>query len=217
MGVWWYRRARRLFASGNPEAKVKLYRSMVGEQIVTTAAVLALWRSGATSASLGFVAPRSWALTVATALIIIVALVWSSLRIRPKAQKLRQKLQDGIGALLPESPQERFWWGAVSVGAGVSEEFAFRGFLFYYCTHYLPHTNLIARVLLTSLVFGLAHIYQGKKGAIGAGILGLALAGLYLMTGSLLLPVVIHAAVDWRILLMFPPEAAPAAAVEGIA
>ncbi len=43
----------------------------------------------------------------------------------------------------------------------------------------------------------------------------MAFAGLYLMTGSLLLPIVIHAAVDYRVLLIFPPAASPTVAAEG--
>jgi hypothetical protein len=207
VGCLWYRNARKRIASGDRDAKVKLYRSLVAEQIATTAAVLALWGSGAVpAASLGLAAPRSWTWSMAGLLAILSGLAWSSLQLRPKAAKIRQKIQDGIGALLPSSHRERTWWGAVSLGAGISEELVCRGFLLYYCMVYLPHTNLAERVVLTSLVFGLAHIYQGWKGAVAAGILGAAFACIYLVTGSLLLPVVIHAAVDSRILLMFPPE-----------
>ena len=218
MGLWWYQNARKRIASGTPDAKVRLYRSLVIEQIATTVAVLALWRGGnIPAASLGLIAPRSWVSTVAVLFVIVGLLVWYSLKIRPKAAKIRQRLQAGVGALLPDSHQERSWWAAVSAGAGISEELVCRGFLLYYLSVYLPHTNLLERVWLTALVFGLAHIYQGWKGAVSAGIMGLILAGLYLATGSLLLPVLVHAAVDSRILLMFPPDAAPAMAVESTA
>jgi membrane protease YdiL (CAAX protease family) len=119
-----------------------------------------------------------------------------------------------VGALLPDSHSERSWWVAISAVAGINEELGYRGFLLFYLSVYAPQTNLLERVVLTSLLFGLAHIYQGWKGAVGAGILGLVFAGLYLMTGSLLLPMVIHAAVDSRILLMFPPGASPSIAAE---
>ena len=152
---------------------------------------------------------------VAALAAILGFLVWSSLRLRPKAEKIRKKVQDGVGALLPDSPQERSWWGAVSVGAGVSEELVFRGFLLYYFSLYVPQINAVERVLLVSLAFGMAHIYQGWKPAVGTGVLGLVLAGLYLISGSLLLPVLVHAAVDWRVLLMFPPAVSPRLAAEG--
>jgi membrane protease YdiL (CAAX protease family) len=90
----------------------------------------------------------------------------------------------------------------------------FRGFLLYYLGVYMPHINTLERVVLISLFFGLAHIYQGWAGAAAAGTLGLVLAGLYLLTGSLFLPMAIHALVDMRVLLIFPPDASPAIAVE---
>ena len=213
MGCLWYQKARKRIANGIPDARVRLYRSIVGEQIITAGVVLALWRTGrAPAAGLGLIAPRSWALSIAACLAIVGALAWSSLRLRPKAEKIRKRLQDGVGALLPNSRQERSWWGAVSVGAGVSEELVFRGFLLYYVSTYLPQLNTAEGVVLTSLVFGLAHIYQGWQGAVSAGVLGVVFAGFYLMTGSLLLPIVIHAAVDSRMLLMLPAEASPLAA-----
>lgn len=216
LGRMWYQRARRRIASGARDAKVRLYRGLVAEQILTTAVVLGFWRSGRISAaSLGLIAPRSWAWSIAALAAILGFLVWSSLRLRPKAEKIRKKVQDGVGALLPDSPQERSWWGAVSVGAGVSEELVFRGFLLYYFSLYVPQINAVERVLLVSLAFGMAHIYQGWKPAVGTGVLGLVLAGLYLISGSLLLPVLVHAAVDWRVLLMFPPAVSPRLAAEG--
>jgi CAAX protease family protein len=218
LGRMMYQRVRRQIAAGAPDAKVRLYRQLVAEQVITAGVVLALWRVGAVPAvNLGLVAPRSWSWSIAGLAAVVGVLVWSSLQLRPKAQELRQKVRDSVGALLPDSPQERSWWAAVSVGAGVSEELVFRGFLLYYCSLYLPHLNTPERVLLVSLSFGLAHIYQGWKGAVGTGVLGAVLAGLYLLTGSLLLPVVIHAVVDARVLLMFPPSTAPAIAVEGTA
>ena len=144
-------------------------------------------------------------------------LVWSSVRLRPKAEKLRVKVDDHLGALLPGTPQERSWFGAVSVGAGISEELCFRGFLLYYLAAYLPNTATWQRVLVTAIVFALAHIYQGWKPAIGTGVLGLILAGLYLLTRSLFLPMVVHAAVDLRVLLIFRPQPSPRLAEQGSA
>src|SRR5271166_1962101 len=215
LGYLWYQKARKRIASGVPDAKKRLYRSLVLEQFITAGVVVGIWLGGRISAvSLGLVAPRSWARTTAVLVLFVGALAWSGFRLRPKADQLRKRLQDGVGALVPDSRQDRFWWGVVSVGAGVSEELVFRGFLLYYLSTYLPQMNTPERVLLASLVFGMGHIYQGWKGALGAGILGLILAAFYLMTGSLLLPVLVHAAVDARVLLIFPPRMPQAAAAE---
>jgi membrane protease YdiL (CAAX protease family) len=211
----WYQKARKRIEAGVPNARVQLYREAIGAQVIGAGLILAYWRSAHIPAvRLGLDAPRSWAWTMTALLVMVGALAWSSLRLRPKAEKIRQRLQGHLGALLPDSHSERSWWVAISAVAGINEELGYRGFLLFYLSVYAPQTNLLERVVLTSLVFGLAHIYQGSKGAVGAGILGLVFAGLYLMTGSLLLPMVIHAAVDSRILLMFPPGASPAIAAE---
>lgn len=217
LGCVFYQRARKRIAAGVPDAKIRLYRAIVVEQIATTAVVVALWLSGRIpAASLGLVAPRSWGWTLAVLDVIVGVLVCSSLLLRPKAEKLRIKVKDHIGALLPDSRQERRWFGMISVGAGISEELVFRGFLLCYVGTYFPQINTLERVLLVSLVFGLAHFYQGRIGVAGTGVAGLALAGLYLMTGSLLLPALVHAAADARVLLIFPPpNSSPAIAMEG--
>lgn len=215
LGYISFRRARRLIAAGVPGAKVRLYREIAIEQILMTVVILLLLRGGVSAASLGLVAPRSWLWNIAVFIVVIGLLAWSSLRLRPRAELIREKVKDSVGALLPRSHQERFWFGAISFGAGVSEELVFRGFLLYYLSVYLPHLNTLEKVLLISVSFGLGHIYQGRVGAIGAGVLGVVFAGIYLVTGSLLLPMALHAVVDARALLMFPPEPSSTLAAQG--
>jgi membrane protease YdiL (CAAX protease family) len=191
-----------------PGARVKFFRSMFIEQVLTTGVVLAIWRTGdLPAAGLGLAVPRSWAVTSSALALIVGLLVWSSLKLRPKADKIREKFKDKVGALLPNSFPERRWFALISFGAGISEELIFRGFLLYYLSDHLPQLNTLEKILLISLSFGLAHIYQGRWQILSTGLLGLALAGLYWMTGSLLLPMLVHAAVDARILLIFPPPA----------
>jgi len=102
----------------------------------------------------------------------------------------------------------------VSIGAGISEELAFRGFLFYYLSVYVPQVNSLEKVLLTSLIFGVAHLYQGWQGVAKTGLIGLILAGFYVLTGSLLLPMVVHAVNDMQVPLIFWPQKMPVVASE---
>lgn len=206
-GRVWYEKAKRRIAAGDPDAKLRLYREIVVEQGATTAAVLGLWLwGGITPASLGLAAPRYWAWNVILLAILVTFLVWSSLKLRPKAEKVRERLKGHLGALVPSSNRERRWFGAVSIGAGISEELVFRGFLIYYLGLYLPQINTWEKVVLTALIFGVAHLYQGWQGIMGASILGLIAAGIYVTSGSLLVPMILHAVIDWRLLLMLPPD-----------
>ena len=56
--------------------------------------------------------------------------------------------------------------------------------------------DLWLAVVLSSIAFGFGHMYQGKIGIVKTGGIGLALAGLYVLTGSLWAPMVLHAFVD---------------------
>jgi membrane protease YdiL (CAAX protease family) len=112
-------------------------------------------------------------------------------------------VKGSVDALLPDTPEERRWLAAVSVGAGISEELLFRGFLFYYLTLWFPHIHSLECALVTSLIFGIGHLYQGWKGIVSTGLVGLVMAGLYALTGNLLVPMFVHAATDLRALLIF--------------
>jgi membrane protease YdiL (CAAX protease family) len=63
-------------------------------------------------------------------------------------------------------------------------------------------------VAVGAVAFGLAHAYQGIAGIVTTGVLGGVMAGLYLGTGSLLLPVLLHTLIDLRFLLV-PTSALP--------
>ncbi|MGY1671842.1 CPBP family intramembrane glutamic endopeptidase [Geodermatophilus sp. SYSU D00710] len=113
-------------------------------------------------------------------------------------------------ALLPRSPAERRLFSVVGVTAGVCEEWLYRGFFLAVVAAVgggLPQPVLVA---VGAVAFGLAHAYQGVPGIVLTGVLGGLFAALYLETGSLLLPVLLHAVVDLRFLLV-PASALPGA------
>lgn len=205
-GVYIFRKAKERIDAGAPDAKRRLYRANLAEQIATGAAALACVATVPLS-RLGLAAPRSWAVAVSVFVVLAAAVVFLSLRVRPMASKIRKQAKTASGFLLlvPDNSRERTWYGAVSFGAGISEELCYRGFLLYYLALYVPHFNLLERVAVAALFFGLAHLYQGWKSVAGIAVMGLAFVGLYLLTGSLLLPIAVHIAMDWRLLLMLPP------------
>ena len=144
-------------------------------------------------------------------------LIGSGFSLRRGREQILKKLKRAE-ALLPFTLDERRWFAAISIGAGISEELLFRGFGFYYLSLWFLHINLLECTLVTSLVFGLGHLYQGWKGILSTGVTGLIMAGLYVLSGNLLLPVVFHAIADYRVLLFFPPQTLPQTlAAEGAA
>jgi len=57
---------------------------------------------------------------------------------------------------------------------------------------------LWAVALVAAALFGVAHAYQGARGMLRTGLLGLVLWATYLVTGSILPAMVLHAAIDVR-------------------
>jgi membrane protease YdiL (CAAX protease family) len=112
-------------------------------------------------------------------------------------------------ALLPRSAGERRLFGLVGVTAGVCEEWLYRGFFLAVVAALAGGLPTWVLVLVAAAAFGAAHAYQGRAGVALTGLLGGVMAALYLQTGSLLLPVLLHAAIDLRFLLV-PARVLPA-------
>jgi membrane protease YdiL (CAAX protease family) len=107
-----------------------------------------------------------------------------------------------IHALLPRNRAELKYGWALSINAGVVEELLFRlalpAALFAVCG------NALAAVLVSLLVFGGMHAYQGIGGVIGSFVFGALLMFLFLATGSILWPILAHALFDLRSLVLIP-------------
>lgn len=80
---------------------------------------------------------------------------------------------------------------------GVIEEIIFRGFVIGWGSHLFGQRSLVPMIVLSSVAFGLGHLYQGASGAVSNGAIGLCLAGLYVATGKrLLAPMLAHMTID---------------------
>jgi membrane protease YdiL (CAAX protease family) len=112
-------------------------------------------------------------------------------------------------ALLPRTAGERRLFTVVGVTAGVCEEWLYRGFFLAVVAALAGGLPTGLLVVVAAVAFGLAHAYQGPVGILTTGLLGGVMAALYLQTGSLLLPVLLHAAIDLRFLLV-PSRVLPA-------
>ncbi len=118
-----------------------------------------------------------------------------------------------LAPMLPTTPRGRRGWAALSATAGVTEEVTYRGLVVLTLAVLLPTADPRLVVVVAAVLFGVAHAYQGRLGMLATGLVGAAFTGLYLGTGSLLLPMVLHVLVDLRALLLTPGAArrAPAA------
>lgn len=107
-----------------------------------------------------------------------------------------------IKALLPRERGELKFGAGLAVTAGVVEELLFRLALpaaIFGVTGSGPLAFGAA-----ALVFGLLHIYQGAQGILFASLLGVVFTALYVLSGSIVVPIVLHALIDLRSLILIP-------------
>lgn len=199
-------RYRRL--SSDPSNRLAGYRAgMTRPWLLAAAALASLAVQGVTPAAIGMSGHIGHLPALLPGLALAVALglavtLW--LRRRPRS---RRRLLRPVAALLPVSLTERRTFVAVALTAGVTEELLYRGFLNHLARQ--AGFSLGTAALITSIGFGLAHAYQGALGMAATGVAGYALAGLAHASGGLLLPMVVHALVDLRVLLLLPALSAP--------
>lgn len=155
-----------------------------------------------TLSAVGIRAPDGWSGAVISAVAIMLAgaavLMTSRQVAHVPAGTDLPTAGEGVLAMLPRTPVERRLFGIVAVTAGVCEELVFRGFLIAVLAAVLPTAPVWVCAMIAAVAFGLAHLYQGASGVVVTFGVGLILGGLYVLTGSLLAPVVVHALIDLR-------------------
>lgn len=126
----------------------------------------------------------------------IVALLVQVRRIATAEQKELEQIKAQFGKMaliIPQNGNELVRFNLLSITAGIVEEILWRGFLIWYLSQIMP---LWTAALLSSIGFGLAHAYQGWAQLPKITLVGTALAGLYILSGSIWLPMLLHASVD---------------------
>ena len=181
-----------------PAERISLYRSTIAFQWVATAvAAWRAWAHGFTVVELGLAMPQR--LTIIAAAVfgaaLIVTLQWLNLRrMGRSASPLRRPLQALAERILPQSARELVPFFALSATAGFCEEFLYRGFAMAALSRAGLPVGVV--ILVSSVIFGLAHLYQGRAGFVSTTVLGLLFGSSRAALGSLLPAVVWHMGVD---------------------
>ncbi|MGD0304928.1 MAG: CPBP family intramembrane glutamic endopeptidase, partial [Candidatus Acidiferrales bacterium] len=209
MPAWDYFESVRLKTSADPRKRVKWYTKLVVFSWLLT--FLVIWAAGFRNVmTIGTRAAwmparegvRDLIVVLLAAVILIQVAAVLKLRTRPELREKIAKAMQPLYFMLPVTRAERIWFFFVSLTAGICEEAIYRGFLINYLMGAPTNLNVTLATVVSSLIFGMAHIYQGVRGAIGSSILGLIFALLFVMTGNLALPMLLHALIDARVLLM---------------
>lgn len=110
-----------------------------------------------------------------------------------------------LAFFLPVTEEELRWFTYLVVSAGICEEVLFRGFLMPFLHHAPPHPGWTLALVVSSFCFGWNHLYQGVSGVFSTALAGFAFGLLFLLTGNLVLPMLMHAVVDLQIVLVLRP------------
>ncbi|HXC49214.1 MAG TPA: CPBP family intramembrane glutamic endopeptidase [Candidatus Sulfotelmatobacter sp.] len=195
-----YTRLKKLLSLPSVDTKEKLALYAVTMAFQWALVGLVAWRAlarGLTIEELGL-RTRGWEGILASGLLgamFIGGLQWVNLRrigkMEGEAPELLRKL---ASRLLPVNLLEYLPYSALAITAGVCEEFLYRGFgMAALSKTGLP---LWVVVIVTSVLFGLAHAYQGRGGVVSTGIFGVLLAIGRLSFGSLVPVMMWHAGLD---------------------
>lgn len=118
-----------------------------------------------------------------------------------------------IRALLPRNRQELRIGALLSLNAGLVEELPFR--LAVPAMLLAASGSAVLAVAVSVLVFGGLHAYQGLSGVIGTTIVGALMMAVLALTGSILWPIVLHAAFNLRSLVLLPMAVFGAHRIDG--
>ena len=194
-------RLKQLLAKPRVESRerVSLYLSTILFQWVAVGiAGWRAWAHGYTRPELGLSTGPNLLRTIIAGIVgtvLLASLHWMNFRRMGRLlDKLPPRVQAMATRILPQSATERLPFSALAITAGCCEEFLYRGFaMAAFARAGFP---IWASVVVSSVLFGAAHLYQGRGGLIGTGILGLLFGAFRAYTGSLLPVAAWHAAVD---------------------
>jgi uncharacterized protein len=200
----------RLERPTHPGALLVFYRRNVTRKIgmLLPVALLLMVVPGLRPAQLGLAWPhgpsvgeRSRFFVFLVVSILVTGLWWRRMARRGESVPRPPRLE----ILVPVTRAERRWAVAASISAGICEELMFRGVLIMagIAAGWPP----VIAALVSSVLFGLAHLYQGWFGMLLTAVLGLAMTYFVLPTGSLLFPIVLHILIDLRGLVIVPAVA----------
>ncbi|MGI9204393.1 MAG: CPBP family intramembrane glutamic endopeptidase [Woeseiaceae bacterium] len=199
VGYFSFQRLLARIAAGEAVDRSKLYQMTITGQWVLFALTVGAWLYQDRSLpTLGFdlTVNLSFLIGVVAVALGIVLLVMQIRQIQSAPNEDISNFRGQLGTLeviIPRNGNELARFYGLSLTAGIVEETLWRGFMIWYFSHFMP---VWFAALISVLGFGIAHAYQGAANLPKVTLVGAVFAGLYLLSGSLWLSIIFHAAVD---------------------
>jgi membrane protease YdiL (CAAX protease family) len=194
-----FRRLLRRVAAGEKVNRSQLYRTTVISHWILFFVWVAIWANSArpwSTVGLSLDVDLWFAVGVILTILGIVVLGMQIREVKAampeEIARIRKRLGN-LSIIIPQNGNELARFYGLSITAGIVEEILWRGFLIWYLGQFMP---LWGAALISTIGFGLAHAYQGLRQVPQITAVGAAFAVLYLISGSIWLPIILHAAVD---------------------
>jgi uncharacterized protein len=201
----------------DPRQRSRFYRRFIINSWIVAAFVPAIVLTSAhlSAADLGWAWPTGDGLDYLLALYLLVMIGIGGVRMRRRMRRGQAFRGRAVTALIvPQTAHERWLAATVAFTAGVTEEMVYRGLLIATGTR-LYHLPLAVVVVASLALFVAQHTYQGPRGMFGVAVLGVVFTTIYLMSGSLLLPIVVHVFQNLVALLVVPAHPTVPATADG--
>jgi len=131
--------------------------------------------------------PNIWLTSIALVLGGFCAIVWTIRMLMLKYNKGEPEVSQ-----YSRTKKGRLTMLYTAVTAGVCEEIIYRGLLFFLLQSVFINIPTSLVLIVSSVLFGCGHIYQGVSGIARTAVIGLIFGLLFLATGSLILPIFLH-------------------------
>jgi membrane protease YdiL (CAAX protease family) len=191
-------RGSKHFAPASAHGNLPSYVSSIALELVLTGIVLWGLRLGKTPLRVIFGEQRpglrEWFIDAGSAAVfwIVSLTVLGTLAVALQHAHLHpEKIRTTVSKLAPYSAPELIAWTALSITAGICEEFIFRGYLQLQFAR-LGHRIWIG-VVSSALIFGFAHGYEGLSGMLLIVAFGALFSVLRLVRGNLRAGMMAHA------------------------
>ncbi|MCL2204506.1 MAG: CPBP family intramembrane metalloprotease, partial [Defluviitaleaceae bacterium] len=126
---------------------------------------------------------------VVSGLMLVVSLRTLILSLASKKfiEKMRTEIErdDVARDILPRTKKEKCQYIMLSFSSGICEELVYRGFMAFLLQAVFPEIPIFLIILITSVLFGIGHLYQGWQGVLQTGVVGAIFMSLLLVTNSL--------------------------------
>ena len=203
------RRIRQLMAmpSTTKRDRLRLYVSTVLSQWFAVATIF--WRCRAHGISMGQLAlavPNlrlADLISVGLATLLVANQIFGIRQLTSRPEKITCIMPKLALRIFPKDNIERACFVLVVTTVAFCEELIYRGFVQWIFEDWAKGLAVVG-IIASALLFGLAHLYQGRQGLIVTSIWGLAFSLLRAWTGSLLPLVIGHFAADLTVGMLAP-------------